>query len=59
MAGHRDKKLTGRLICAWCGKDLGPSNTEENSHGICNLCREALLEEARAEREEERRKRGR
>ena len=40
---ERDNK--GRLVCAWCGRDLGPSNTPEDSHGICEKCRRKMLEE--------------
>lgn len=35
MSGGKEK---GRILCAWCGRDLGPSGTDENSHGICNKC---------------------
>ena len=31
-------KKRGRYICMKCGKDLGPSGTEEDSHGICPKC---------------------
>ncbi len=27
-----------RRICAWCKKDMGPSATERDSHGICESC---------------------
>jgi hypothetical protein len=27
-----------RVVCAWCGKDLGPSDTDGDSHGICEDC---------------------
>lgn len=29
-----------RVVCSWCGADLGPSATETDSHGICNACAE-------------------
>lgn len=32
-----------RVICSYCGKDLGPSPTPEDSHGICDTCGAALL----------------
>ena len=28
----------GRVICSWCGKDMGPSGTDMDSHGICAKC---------------------
>ena len=28
----------GRFVCMSCGKDLGPSETEEDSHGVCVPC---------------------
>jgi hypothetical protein len=31
--------MAGRFICSWCGKDMGPSNTPEDSHGICEECK--------------------
>ena len=27
-----------RLVCMSCGKDLGPSETTEDSHGVCIPC---------------------
>jgi len=35
----------GRRICAWCKKDLGPAETEKNSHGICEECLAKVSEE--------------
>jgi len=32
-----------RRICAKCRKDLGPSDTDEDSHGYCEACAAALL----------------
>ena len=35
-----------RIICAWCGRDLGPIyGTYEDSHGICEPCKDDLLSE--------------
>lgn len=38
----------GRFVCAWCGRDLGPSGTREDSHGICAECERKLRERERA-----------
>lgn len=38
------EETTKRFICAWCGKDLGPTDTLENSHGICAECGKRFLE---------------
>lgn len=27
-----------RIVCQTCGKDLGPSDTPEDSHGMCDKC---------------------
>lgn len=27
-----------RVLCAWCGADLGPTSTAKDSHGICAAC---------------------
>ncbi len=36
-----------RRICAWCGEDLGPSNTEYDTHGLCCGCLKIQLEEVK------------
>ncbi len=36
----------GRMICSWCGRDLGPSGTAQDSHGICADCDRKLREKA-------------
>ena len=41
----------GRMICAWCGRDLGPSGTAQDSHGICAACDAKLREKAQRQRE--------
>lgn len=43
-----DHKKAGRMICAWCGEDMGPSNTDEDSHGICKECAESVFRKDRA-----------
>jgi len=53
MVEDEERKWGGRVICAWCGKDMGPSPTPEDSHGICPECGRRLLEQARREREAE------
>jgi hypothetical protein len=30
--------IAARLICMCCGADLGPSDTDRDSHGICDDC---------------------
>jgi hypothetical protein len=32
--------MNGRRICAWCKKVLGPSQTDQDTHGICEECQE-------------------
>jgi len=49
----------GRFVCAWCGKDLGPSGTPEDSHGICPECAGKLQQQARQQKAIRRRKRKR
>jgi len=59
MVGNRGAPMRGRFICAWCGKDLGPSGTPEDSHGICPECAAKLQEQTRQQRAIRRRKRKR
>lgn len=46
----QNKQHQGRMICAWCGKDLGTSGTPEDSHGICKKCEKKFLQEYRDSR---------
>ena len=32
-------------VCAWCGKEMGESATERDSHGICKACEERYFPE--------------
>lgn len=32
------KQKKGRVICAWCKRDLGEAETEMDTHGCCLLC---------------------
>lgn len=41
-----------RYICAWCGRDLGPAYSDEDSHGICPKCDANLRGEVYEERRE-------
>ena len=36
-----------KVVCAWCGKDLGikPGSDEKVSHGICTECAKGLEKE--------------
>lgn len=36
------KHSRGRRICAWCGADLGPALTEDDSHTICEDCKREI-----------------
>ena len=41
-AGTTFEKLEvakARLICAWCGIDMGEANTSQDTHGICEPCK--------------------
>jgi hypothetical protein len=41
-------------ICAWCGEVLEKDvDTERDSHGICEKCRDELLKDTEKETEEE------
>ena len=33
----------GRFICAWCKTDLGPAQTDEDSHGVCGECKKTVF----------------
>jgi hypothetical protein len=35
----------GRLICAWCNKDIGEFAGEGDSHGMCPVCYEKQMAE--------------
>ena len=50
MASKKHDEAEGRYICAWCGRDIGPSGTAEDSHGICAACERKLREQARGKR---------
>lgn len=41
-----------RRICAWCDADMGPSNTKEDTHGICGSCHEKMRSDIAAKKEE-------
>lgn len=41
----------GRIICAWCKKDLGQSNTDSDSHGICPSCKEKWMKDVKQKKE--------
>jgi hypothetical protein len=43
------------MLCAWCGRDLGPSGTAEDSHGICRECDKKLRQQAGKRATKERR----
>jgi hypothetical protein len=34
----------GRIICAWCKRDLGPYSGEGDTHGICADCKQKILD---------------
>jgi len=36
--------IFGRIICSWCGRDLGPYDGEGDTHGICGDCLKKELE---------------
>lgn len=43
---EQEKLQKGRVICAWCKKELGEKEVlkeGEISHGICQECREKIL----------------
>lgn len=35
----------GRVICAWCKRDMGPAQTELDTHGCCLGCLRLALRE--------------
>ncbi len=41
---------TGRRICAWCKKDLGPAESEGDTHGICEECLAKVRKEMESEK---------
>jgi len=40
--------MKARLRCAWCGKDLGETETYDgsDSHGICKKCAAKMMAQA-------------
>jgi hypothetical protein len=30
----------GRRVCSWCDRDMGPSQTADDTHGCCPECRD-------------------
>ena len=38
-------KKAARLVCAWCGRDLGVSRTPRDSHGLCRACKARVFDE--------------
>jgi len=41
----KKKKTIMKVVCAWCGKDLGYKDDKGQtgtSHGICKECKEGL-----------------
>ena len=41
-----ERKPQGRMICAWCGRVIGPSHMDTDSHGICSECEAKLRQQA-------------
>lgn len=39
-------KKEDRRICAWCGKDCGPSGFDGDTSTICDKCEEKLRKES-------------
>lgn len=54
MVKRGSKPNAGHYICAWYGKDLGPSGTTEDSHGICPECLEKMKQKQRQRRRRKR-----
>ena len=43
--GKRDGNQKIKIVCAWCGKDMGEKEgegVEGVSHGVCNPCLDKL-----------------
>jgi hypothetical protein len=34
----QEERPKGRRICAWCKKDMGGAETEQDTHGMCEEC---------------------
>ncbi len=30
--------MAAKVVCAWCGADMGTTEAEGTSHGICKSC---------------------
>jgi len=59
MAERREDEYQARKVCAWCGRDMGPSSTSGDSYDTCPRCEQLLREQLWQEMEEERRQRRR
>ena len=42
-----DKKFTIKIICGWCGKDMGTKEAEQEgeTHGICPDCSKKIKDD--------------
>lgn len=49
----------GRVICAWCDRDMGPSGSSKDLYSTCPECWRLLQERYRQELEEKLRQRKR
>ncbi len=37
------EQMAGKIVCAWCSVDMGPTEAEGTSHGICQSCYDAEI----------------
>jgi len=54
---RRQQMSEPRIICSWCGRDLGPAiGCEYDTHGICAECARRFRQKARQGRDHGRKK---
>ena len=49
-----ERKMSMKVICAWCKKEMGEKEGEGISHGMCESCQEVMRIKAEAEHEKRR-----